>query len=129
MSMLAPQWLQATLAVEDMRTIVECSPQFGHTETSSNRVRQFTQRERPGRFVVRSHGSPQWGQAGPGLQSGIGLGCQITPTREGESLGAVAMREKSARPRPWPVGNLGRRDGADGVDERSSRLQRALARG
>jgi hypothetical protein len=33
--MLAWQWLQATLEVLDMRTIVECSPQSGHTEVSS----------------------------------------------------------------------------------------------
>ena len=31
-------------AVLDMRTMVECSPQFGHTEHSSKRCRQFTQR-------------------------------------------------------------------------------------
>jgi hypothetical protein len=31
------QWLQVTVAVLDMRTIVECSPQFGHTERSSKR--------------------------------------------------------------------------------------------
>jgi hypothetical protein len=42
--MLPWQWLQATIAVLDMRTIVECSPQFGHTETSSKRCRQYTQR-------------------------------------------------------------------------------------
>ena len=35
LSMLPWQWLQATTAVLDMRTIVECSPQFGHTEVSS----------------------------------------------------------------------------------------------
>ena len=35
LSMLSWQWLQATIAVLDMRTIVECSPQFGHTDTSS----------------------------------------------------------------------------------------------
>jgi hypothetical protein len=34
-NMLPWQWLQATTAVLDMRTIVECSPQFGHTDTSS----------------------------------------------------------------------------------------------
>ena len=34
-SMLPLQWLQATTAVLDIRTIVECSPQLGHTETSS----------------------------------------------------------------------------------------------
>ena len=34
-SMLPWQWLQATTAVLDIRTIVECSTQFGHTETSS----------------------------------------------------------------------------------------------
>jgi hypothetical protein len=33
--MLPWQWLQATIAVLDMRTIVECSPQSGHTDTSS----------------------------------------------------------------------------------------------
>ena len=38
------QWLQAYSAVLDMRTIVECSPQFGHTDASSKRRRQFTQR-------------------------------------------------------------------------------------
>jgi hypothetical protein len=42
--MLPPQWLQFTMAVLDMRTIVECSPQFGHTETSSKRLRQYTHR-------------------------------------------------------------------------------------
>ena len=38
------QWLQAYSAVLDIRTIVECSPQFGHTDASSKRCRQFTQR-------------------------------------------------------------------------------------
>jgi hypothetical protein len=42
--MLPWQWLQATIAVLDMRTIVECSPQSGQTERSSKRCRQFTQR-------------------------------------------------------------------------------------
>ena len=40
----ARQWLHAYSAVSDIRTIVECSPQFGQTERSSNRCRQFTQR-------------------------------------------------------------------------------------
>jgi hypothetical protein len=65
--MLPWQWLQATIAVLDMRTIVECSPQFGHTDTSSNRCRQYTQRYRPGVAVGRSHGSPQFGHSGPSL--------------------------------------------------------------
>jgi len=34
------QLLQATIAVVDIRTIVECSPQLGQTETSSYRCRQ-----------------------------------------------------------------------------------------
>jgi hypothetical protein len=34
-SMLPLQWLHVTIAVLDIRTIVECSPQFGQTETSS----------------------------------------------------------------------------------------------
>ena len=44
LSMEPPQWLQRMIAVSDMRTIVECSPHCGHTETSSKRCRQFTQR-------------------------------------------------------------------------------------
>ena len=35
LSMLVWQWLQMAAAVLDMRTIVECSPQLGHTEVSS----------------------------------------------------------------------------------------------
>jgi hypothetical protein len=42
--MLPWQWLQATIAVLDIRTMVECSPQFGHTETSSYRCRQLRHR-------------------------------------------------------------------------------------
>jgi hypothetical protein len=42
--MLPWQWLQTTIAVVDMRTIVECSPQFGQTDTSSYRCRQYTHR-------------------------------------------------------------------------------------
>ena len=38
------QWPHMYRAVLDMRTIVECSPQLGHTERSSKRCRQFTQR-------------------------------------------------------------------------------------
>jgi hypothetical protein len=33
--MLLWQWLHIVTAVLDMRTIVECSPQLGHTDTSS----------------------------------------------------------------------------------------------
>ena len=40
MSIESPQLLHLRIAVEDMRTIVECSPQFGHTEESSKRCRQ-----------------------------------------------------------------------------------------
>ena len=39
-SMLSPQLLHLRIAVEDMRTIVECSPQLGQTEVSSKRCRQ-----------------------------------------------------------------------------------------
>jgi hypothetical protein len=35
-----PQWLQVSVAVLVIRTIVECSPQFGHAERSSKRCRQ-----------------------------------------------------------------------------------------
>jgi hypothetical protein len=63
--MLPWQWVQEISAVLDIRTIVECSPQLGHTETSSNRCMQYTQRYRPGTVVGRSHGSPQLGHSGP----------------------------------------------------------------
>jgi hypothetical protein len=33
--MLPWQWLHSAMAVVDIRTIVECSPQFGQTDTSS----------------------------------------------------------------------------------------------
>ena len=39
-----PQLRQITLAVSDIRAIVECAPQFGHSERSSKRWRQYTQR-------------------------------------------------------------------------------------
>ena len=39
-----PQFRQITLAVSDIRAIVEWAPQFGHSERSSNRCRQYTQR-------------------------------------------------------------------------------------
>jgi hypothetical protein len=59
------QWLQVTVAVLDMRTIVECSPQLGHTDRSSNRCRQFTHRYRPARFEGRSQGSEHAGHLSP----------------------------------------------------------------
>jgi hypothetical protein len=40
LSMLPWQWLHCTIAVVDIRTMVECSPQLGHTETSSKRLMQ-----------------------------------------------------------------------------------------
>ena len=36
----SPQWLHLRIAVEDILTIVECSPQLGHTDVSSKRCRQ-----------------------------------------------------------------------------------------
>jgi hypothetical protein len=42
--MLPPQALHVRIAVELMRTIVECSPQSGHTDRSSKRCRQYTHR-------------------------------------------------------------------------------------
>jgi hypothetical protein len=42
--MLLPQLRQVTFAVSDIRAIVECEPQFGHSERSSKRRRQYTQR-------------------------------------------------------------------------------------
>ena len=42
--MLPLQWLHIATAVLDIRTIVECSPQFGQTDTSSKRLMQYTHR-------------------------------------------------------------------------------------
>ena len=39
-SMMPPQERQVTFAVSDIRAIVECAPQFGHSERSSKRRRQ-----------------------------------------------------------------------------------------
>jgi hypothetical protein len=49
-------------AVLVIRAIVWWVPQLGHWETSSKRLRQLTQRRRPGSWVGRSQGSPQFGQ-------------------------------------------------------------------
>jgi hypothetical protein len=38
--MLPPHTLHMTIAVLAIRTIVECSPQLGQTDTSSKRCRQ-----------------------------------------------------------------------------------------
>jgi hypothetical protein len=43
-NMEPPQWTHRVIAVLDIRTIVECSPQSGQTDRSSKRCRQFTQR-------------------------------------------------------------------------------------
>jgi hypothetical protein len=78
LSMLPWQWLHASTSVLDMRTIVECSPQFGQTDTSSKRWRQFTQRYRPGTALGRSHGSPQLGHSGPSFTEGSLTGMRLT---------------------------------------------------
>jgi hypothetical protein len=43
-SMELPQLRQITLAVSDIRAIVLCAPQWSHSERSSKRWRQLTQR-------------------------------------------------------------------------------------
>jgi hypothetical protein len=58
----APQDWHCMSSVWLMRAIVWCSPQLGHWETSSKRLRQLTQRRRPGSWVGRNQGSPQFGQ-------------------------------------------------------------------
>jgi hypothetical protein len=60
--MLLPHDWHSMSAVWLIRAIVWCSPQLGHWETSSKRLRQLTQRRRPGSWVGRSQGSPQFGQ-------------------------------------------------------------------
>jgi hypothetical protein len=57
-----PQLRHCMSSVWLIRAIVWCSPQLGHWETSSKRLRQLTQRSRPGSWVGRSQGSPQLGQ-------------------------------------------------------------------
>jgi hypothetical protein len=58
----APQDWHCMSSVWLIRAIVWCSPQLGHWETSSKRLRQLTQRSRPGSWVGRSQGSLQFGQ-------------------------------------------------------------------
>jgi hypothetical protein len=60
--MEAPQDWHCMSSVWLIRAIVWCSPQLGHWETSSKRLRQLTQRSRPGSWVGRSQGSLQFGQ-------------------------------------------------------------------
>jgi hypothetical protein len=91
--------LQATTEVLDMRTIVECSPQFGHTDTSSNRRRHHTHRYRPGTAVGLSHGSPQFGHSIPSLVSELLTGTfrlSAAPAQPGdeEAIGPVAVRQQ-----------------------------------
>lgn len=40
----APQLLHIRIAVSDIRAIVECIPQLGHSDLISNLCMQFTQR-------------------------------------------------------------------------------------
>jgi hypothetical protein len=61
LSIESPHIWQVMSSVVLIRAIVWCSPQLGHWETSSKRVRQYTQRRRPGSWVGRSHGSLQLG--------------------------------------------------------------------
>src|SRR3984885_7289724 len=61
LSIDAPHVWHCISAVWVMRAIVWCSPHSGHWETSSKRLRQLTQRRRPGSWVGRSQGSPQFG--------------------------------------------------------------------
>jgi len=61
LSMESPHIWQVMSSVVLIRAIVWCSPQLGHWETSAKRVRQYTQRRRPGSCVGRSHGSLQLG--------------------------------------------------------------------
>ncbi|HEU4905621.1 MAG TPA: hypothetical protein VFT19_05835 [Solirubrobacterales bacterium] len=60
----SPQVWQVMSSVVLIRAIVWCSPQLGHCETNSKRLRQYTQRKRPGSCVGRSQGSLQLGQRG-----------------------------------------------------------------
>ena len=89
-----PQWLQVSVAVLVIRTIVPCSPQFGQAERSSNRCRQYTHRYRPGRFVGRSQGSPQDGQESPRSASIPG---------NIEAVGAVLVRVRTYGVRARPA--------------------------
>jgi hypothetical protein len=69
MRRFAASWVHIGLSIESrqiwqvmssvvlIRAIVWCSPQLGHWETSSKRLRQYTQRKRPGSCVGRSQGS------------------------------------------------------------------------
>jgi hypothetical protein len=72
--MEAPQAWHCMSSVWLIRAIVWCSPQLGHWETSSKRLRQLTQRSRPGSWVGRNQGSLQLGHgARPSVVPSAGL--------------------------------------------------------
>jgi hypothetical protein len=75
--MLAPHIWHSMSAVWVIRAIVWCSPHSGHWETSSKRLRQLTQRRRPGSWVGRSQGSPQLGHGA--RFSGLALPVPTSP--------------------------------------------------
>ena len=74
-------------AVWVIRAIVWCSPHSGHWETSSKRLRQLTQRRRPGSWVGRSQGSPQFGH---GARSEDVAACRCSRPRTSSDCGWVS---------------------------------------
>src|ERR1700759_4134815 len=107
-------------AVWVMRAIVWWVPHSGHWDTSSKRLRQLTQRRRPGSWVGRSQGSPQFGQGArprtlltPVLESAIGL-IMAGQAADEESGGAIAVRAQLQGARLVGRGEL-RRQGAEVV--------------
>jgi hypothetical protein len=69
----SPHVWQVMSSVVLILAIVWCSPQLGHWETSSKRVRQYTQRKRPGSCVGRSQGSLQLGHLARFNKSHLGF--------------------------------------------------------
>jgi hypothetical protein len=102
--MVAPQWLHLTMEVDDMRTIVECSPQLGHIDNSSKRWRQFTQRYLPA-AVARSHGSPQAGHSAPNR---IASSTPLRVTASSGAGGRFHARASSAMKNPSVPSMLGK---------------------
>src|ERR1700753_1516676 len=115
-------------AVWVMRAIVWWVPHSGHWETSSKRLRQLTQRSRPGSWVGRSQGSPQFGQGARASRllrlgaSDIGL-IMADEAADEEAGRPVAVGAQLERARLVGRGEL-RRQGTEVVELERRRLAR-----
>ena len=147
------QWLQAYRAVSDIRTIVECSPQFGHTEqqleavqavhaaVAAREVGRAQPRLVAGRadvaevdVVVAAHVRRSRAMKNPSVPSRCGSVCWKLGTlgwsQTGRSDGGSSSAKSAWRSRKASIRRSFsvRRDRAGGVDEDAAGAERRGAR-